>query len=58
MKVYKLDNDLSNLEIVTPQENKARAYSSGLRKDNNYILLTNLDTNKTYQDLYQEKLRL
>ena len=51
----KLDNDLSNLEIVTPQENKARAYSSGLRKDNNYILLTNLDTNEQINFYSQAK---
>ena len=51
----KLDNDLSNLEIVTPQENKARAYSTGLRKDNNYITLTNVDTNEVYQFYSQAK---
>lgn len=51
----KLDNSLYNLEIVTPQENKARAYRTGLRKDNNYVILTNLSTNKQTKFYSQAK---
>ena len=42
----KTDNNLSNLEIVTPQENKIRAYRTGLRSDNNVTILTNVVTNE------------
>ena len=49
----KLNNELSNLEIVIPQENKARAYRTGLRKDNNRVLLVNLTT-KEEHDCYSQ----
>ena len=49
----KLNNELSNLEIVIPQENKARAYRTGLRKDNNRVLLVNLITKEEY-DCYSQ----
>jgi hypothetical protein len=42
----KLDTYLGNLEIVTPQENKARAYRTGLRNDNKRIRLVNTKTDE------------
>lgn len=51
----KLDNSLYNLEIVTPQENKLRAYKTGLRKDNNYVICTNLNTNEQTKFYSQAK---
>lgn len=44
----KLNNDLSNLEIVTPQENKARAYRTGLRTDNDPTMLISVDTGEIF----------
>ena len=44
----KLDNRLSNLEIVTPQENKARAYRTGLRKDNDPTTLISVVTGENF----------
>ena len=49
----KLNSYLGNLEIVIPQENKARAYRTGLRKDNNRVLLVNLTT-KEEHDCYSQ----
>ena len=49
----KLNSYLGNLEIVIPQENKARAYRTGLRKDNNRVLLVNLITKEEY-DCYSQ----
>lgn len=49
----KLNSYLGNLEIVIPQENKARAYRIGLRKDNNRVLLVNLTT-KEEHDCYSQ----
>ena len=49
----KLSSYLGNLEIVIPQENKARAYRTGLRKDNNRVLLVNLTT-KEEHDCYSQ----
>ena len=44
----KLNNELSNLEIVIPQENKARAYRTGLRKDNDPTTLVNSETGEEH----------
>ena len=44
----KLDNRLSNLEIVTPQENKARAYKTGLRKDNDPTILIDINSREEF----------
>lgn len=44
----KLNNELSNLEIVIPQENKARAYRTGLRKDNDPTTLINSETGEEH----------
>lgn len=49
----KLDTYLGNLEIVSPQENKARAYRTGLRNDNNRVFLIDLNTGKEY-DCYSQ----
>ena len=49
----KLNSYLGNLEIVIPQENKARAYRTDLRKDNNRVLLVNLTT-KEEHDCYSQ----
>ena len=42
----KLNNDLSNLEWVTQQNNCIHAFMTGLRPDNNRMLLTNDNTGK------------
>lgn len=49
----KLDTYLGNLEIVTPQENKARAYRTGLRYDNNRVVITDNIIGKEY-DCYSQ----
>jgi len=45
----KLNYNLDNLEWNTRKENCDHAYRTGLRKDNKYVLCTNLKTNVTIE---------
>jgi len=45
----KLNYSLNNLEWNTRKENCDHAYRTGLRKDNKYVLCTNLETNETLE---------